>query len=184
MISKGYEEELIEALERKPEMVNYQPQGRRGTLLFTAAALGRLRVAQYLLQHGANPNHCGEYLDVPLLICLQNVGVIKTELSESQGMIAVFDLLLNHGASPKLMGYQFSSIANPDGTFKTERTLILSADTLIKLGIKYQRSPNDHSIARSWLIAHLRDHMDLPVDAMLPLNANSLYLRPEPTAPK
>ena len=93
-------------------------------------------------------------------------------------------VLLNHGASPKLMGYQFSSIANPDGTFKTERTLILSADTLIKLGIKYQRSPNDHSIARSWLIAHLRDHMDLPVDAMLPLNANSLYLRPEPTAPK
>lgn len=175
-IFDGSESQAIKVLKEHPDLAKYR-HPRAGTLLNAAAARGRAKVAEHLIRRGADPN---ESVDgrTPLHICIlfcttgletPDQGFRPIDYSE------IFDLLLRKGADPKkceIVGGEPFATSNPG-----EIVLIPSEEPLLSLGVKLQilqgYTPNTQ--ARNVLLARLRDYMGLPVDALLPLNAESLY---------
>lgn len=82
-------------LQNSPDLINAPIPGPNGyTPLLQAANKGQLRVAQFLLEHGANLNSRLPNGDTPLI------------LAATSGHKAMVELLLKHGAEPDTRGWK------------------------------------------------------------------------------
>lgn len=158
------DDEFILAVEKDPLMVSYQ-HGQLGSLLIHACSLGRLKSAQYLIDHGADSNVATRGGETPLSACIFSTGNSKFPVDH----VNLIDLILKSGADATTVGTR-------KGKWSTSHDMMIASDTYLEYGIKLQRSKPYHFIPRNAVLARLRDHLDLPCDAMLPINANSLYL--------
>jgi hypothetical protein len=164
LLRRKRDDEFIAALEKDPLFINYQ-HGQLGTLLISTCWFERLKSAQYLIEHGADLNIISASGETPLSACIQTAGTSKSPSDH----VALMELLLKSGADAAVVGIR-------RGKWKTDRDVMLASDTYLEYGVKLQRSKWYHRIPRNAVLARLRDHLDLPCDAMLPINANSLYL--------
>ncbi len=174
MIFRGREDDAIATLESHPEWVHYC-NATTGSLLTAAAGCGRIRMVEYLLDHGADPNVRTPLCPTPLDACL--CSAINADEARRQGVVypverydAVFELLLARGANPNVRMPLYMKMF-------TEYDVITAADDLFEIGMKLQRSPTAHASQRNAMLAALRHHRGLPVDAMLPINADSRYIK-------
>lgn len=176
-IHNGDDDGAIELLEAHPEWIQYC-NANWGSLLSVAAGAGRVPITTYLLDHGANPNALSYWNQSPLEACLGNGKLAencrKAGLDVEQHRVDItFELLLARGANPHTPKSTFSHAMTENG--------LTSGNDLLEFGIQLQQSRNWHGVQRSGMLASLRAYRDLPVDAMLPLNADSLYLRRDVT---
>jgi hypothetical protein len=164
LLRRKKDDEFIEAVEKDPLMVKYQ-HGQLGSLLIPACSFGRLKCAQYLIDQGADPNVVSGNGGTALSACIRSVGNSRSPVDH----VNLIDLILKSGADATVIGVR-------RGKWQTEHDVMLASDTYLEFGVKLQRSKAYHFIPRNAVLARLREHLDLPCDAMLPINANSLYL--------
>lgn len=162
LMRKGKMAEILRMLEEDPELITWEHQDNGG-LLNAAAGYGHIQIVEYLLEHGANPNTRNQHGVTPLYNCVISQG------DAGGDYVGTVDLLLAHGADIDARFYPLSILKILHGIEVTHK------DTMLEYGEKLQRSKWNHSISRNAVMARLREHMELPVDAMLPLNATSLY---------
>jgi len=165
-------EEAIEILRNQPKLIRYH-HSWKGTLLFNAIRRGRSPLVQYLLDQGVDPNARTRHGFHPLQYCFEALR-FKQLAVDGTGRVCVdevFDLLLKAGADPRSTSDLFHF------HISTENDVIKPTDTILEVGEKYQRCHHNHCMERNAVLARLRDALGLPVDAMLPINANSLYLQ-------
>lgn len=166
LLPKGKVAELLQMLEDDPELIRWEHQSFGG-LLNVVAGYGQILIVQYLLEHGANPNSRDMFGATPLHECLISAGSIGVH--GTVDFAGIVDLLLTHGADINATVYPLTDRSH------TGAIEVSHKDSLLEIGEKLQRSKGNHSIVRSAVMARLREHLDLPVDAMLPLNATPLY---------
>ncbi len=162
LMSKGKVTETLRMLEENPELITWEHQDGGG-LLNTAANYGHITIVEYLLDHGANANTRNSWGATPLYF-----SVIGSDYVD-RDYVGVMDLLLAHGADIDARFYPLTVFTHLHGIEITH------TDSMLDFGEKLQRSKWNHSIVRNAVMARLREHLDLPVDAMLPLNATPLY---------
>ncbi len=168
-------DEAIQLLENRPEMIGLQ-HSTKGSLLQHAVVTGRTQLVRFLLERGANPNERVMWGFNAVLNCICSVGYNRLEI-DGPGRICsdeILELLLLWGADPNATSNLFHL------TLQTEQGEIKPTDTMLEVGEKFQRCRFHHSIDRNAVVARLREGLGLPLDAMLPLNANSLYLKGNP----
>lgn len=164
LLRRKQDDEFIQALEKDPLFVAYQ-HGQLGSLLILTCSFGRMKCAQYLIDHGADPNVVSANGGTALSACIFAVGFSMTPVDH----VNLIDLILKSGADATIVGVR-------KGSWNTEHDVMLASDTYLEFGVKLQRSKPYHFIPRNAVLARLREHLDLPCDAMLPINANSRYL--------
>ncbi len=162
LMRKGKVAEILQMLEEDPELNTWEHQDNGG-LLNAAAPSGQILVVEYLLEHGSNPNTRNTYGATPLYNCILSPGNIDGDYA------GIVGLLLAHGADIDARFYPLNILKNLD------EIEISHKDTMLEFGEKMQRSKWLHSISRNAVMARLREHEGLPVDAMLPMNATPLY---------
>ncbi len=178
-IYKAEDDEVLSLLEAHPEWIRYC-NANLGPLVAVAALSGRVPMVKYLLDHGANPNALNYWNQSPLELCLGNGQFAeqfrKAGLDVEQRRADItFELLLAHGANPNTPKSTFSHVMTEGG--------LTSGNDLLDFGVQLQQSRNWHGVQRNAMLASLRAYRGLPVDAMLPLNADALYLRRDVTSP-
>lgn len=164
LLIRGREDDFIQALETEPRLVDYRHR-QLGSLLIWASWAGRLTCANYLIEHGADANIITSMGATTLSACIDGADSVPPTVDPW----GVIDLLLRNGADPNV-------IAIRRFTWNTETEVIIATDTYLEFGVKLQRSKSAHHINRNAVLSCLREHLGLPCDAMLPINANSLYL--------
>lgn len=169
LIATCDEDAAIAYFDQHPDLIDYcNPQS--GTPLGLATGHGLTRLAAFLLDHGANPSQLNYWGQSPLELCLfgaQTTGR-DGEADNLRPVDKAFELLLDHGSDP-------FARKSPHVQVRTEHGVTAETD-LLDFGIALQQSPADQCIQRNVMLAALRARRGLPVDAMLPVNADSLYL--------
>jgi hypothetical protein len=172
-------DEAIQLLEEHPELHTYR-HSRCGLLLYDCAGNGRQELVRYLLQRRADPNIAELHGSNSLFSCIEGAESYQQAIDGiPRDYAEVMDLLLKAGG-------RADAKTNLVGTvIKTSHEEITGSDTLLEAGVKFQ-SCRYQNRARSAVLARLREALDLPVDALLPLNADSLYrdLVPLPFGPE
>lgn len=166
LMEKGKVAEFLLMLEDDPELIGWEHQSAGG-FLNVAAGYGQILIVQYLLEHGANPNSRDMFGATPLHNCLIRAGNIG--LQRTVDYVGIADLLLTHGADINATVYPLTDRSH------TGAIEVSHKDSLLEIGERLQRSKGNDSIVRNGVMARLREHLELPVDALLPLNATSRY---------
>jgi hypothetical protein len=169
---RGEFDRVMQTLEEHPDLITSK-HSQKGTLLFRALGRRGNVLAKYLLERGADPNatsYWGGF--TPLASCVEMAGSL--DLPQPEGVVVSCDylgaveLLLAHGADPNRARF-------PLGIHLAAGHPKQQSESLLEGGERLQRSKFDHSTKRNAVMACVRDHLGLPVDAMLPLNAPSFY---------
>ena len=170
LIRRGDLDEVVQILEDDPSLITYH-HSQQGTLLFRTLGIRGNELAKYMLERGADPNVMAFLGGTPLCGCVAAAGC--RELPQHGGRTADYlgavELLLAHGADPERA--RFSRGVTLGAGWSHRPT-----ESILEGGERLQRHKHRQTIERSVVLARIREHMGLPIDAMLPQNANSLYL--------
>lgn len=170
LIRRGDLDEVVQILEDDPSLITYH-HSQQGTLLFRTLGIRGNELAKYMLERGADPNAVPFWGGNPLCGCVAAAGC--RELPQHGGgtgdYLGAVELLLAHGADPERARF-------PRGVTLGAGWSHRPTESIFEGGERLQRHKHNQTIERSVILARIREHMGLPVDAMLPQNTNSLYL--------